>query len=77
MYPVTIKYNFEGVDFDINKFRFTLLCIALIFSIVLIMTGCEDDEPVEKEIISIKEQILEPFQRQGFTVVEWGGAIVN
>ncbi len=29
------------------------------------------------EAISIEEQKLEPFNRQGFTVIEWGGAIVN
>jgi len=33
-------------------------------------------KPLKKKI-SVEEQILEPFQRQGFTVVEWGGAIVN
>ena len=27
--------------------------------------------------ISIEEQNLEPFKRQGFTVVEWGGTVVN
>jgi ABC-type Fe3+-siderophore transport system permease subunit len=30
-----------------------------------------------KEVITIEEQTLEPFQRQGFTVVEWGGTVVN
>jgi hypothetical protein len=30
-----------------------------------------------KEVISIEEQTLEPIQRQGFTVVEWGGTVVN
>ena len=29
------------------------------------------------EAISIEEQNLEPFKRQGFTVVEWGGTVVN
>ena len=30
-----------------------------------------------KEVISIEEQTLEPIHRQGFTVVEWGGTVVN
>ncbi|HHW49806.1 MAG TPA: hypothetical protein GXX14_14475 [Clostridiaceae bacterium] len=30
-----------------------------------------------KKAISIEEQILEPFQRKGFTIVEWGGTVVN
>lgn len=29
------------------------------------------------EAISIEEQNLKPFKRQGFTVVEWGGTVVN
>ena len=29
------------------------------------------------EAIFIEEQNLEPFKRQGFTVVEWGGTVVN
>jgi len=33
-------------------------------------------KPLKKEI-SVEEQILEPIQRQGFTVVEWGGTVVN
>ena len=33
-------------------------------------------KPLKKEI-PVEEQVLEPFQRQGFTVVEWGGTVVN
>ena len=29
------------------------------------------------EYISIEEQTLEPFKREGFTVIEWGGTIIN
>jgi hypothetical protein len=29
------------------------------------------------ETITIEEQKLEPFNRQGFTVIEWGGTVVN
>lgn len=29
------------------------------------------------ETIDIEEQNLESFKRQGFTVVEWGGTVVN
>jgi len=32
--------------------------------------------PLEKPI-SVEEQVLEPFVRQGFAVVEWGGAVVR
>ena len=30
-----------------------------------------------KEIINIKEQRLEKTKREGFTMVEWGGSIIN
>lgn len=33
-------------------------------------------KPLE-EAISIEEQTLEPFQRQGFTVIEWGGTVID
>lgn len=33
-------------------------------------------KPIKKQI-DIDEQILEPFVRNGFTVVEWGGAELN
>ena len=33
-------------------------------------------KPVD-EAISIEEQVHQPFKRQGFTVVEWGGTIID
>jgi hypothetical protein len=33
-------------------------------------------KPLE-EAVSIEEQALEPFQREGFTVIEWGGTVVH
>jgi len=30
-----------------------------------------------KEAVSIEEQTLEPFKREGFTVIEWGGAVID
>lgn len=32
--------------------------------------------PLE-ESMEIEEQVLEPFERHGFTVIEWGGALVD
>ncbi|MGB4609237.1 MAG: hypothetical protein WBH77_01275 [Saccharofermentanales bacterium] len=29
------------------------------------------------QAISVEEQFLEPFERKGFTVVEWGGTVVD
>lgn len=33
-------------------------------------------KPLDKKI-KVKEQVLEPVQREGYTVVEWGGTSVN
>lgn len=33
-------------------------------------------KPLAKPV-TVREQILEPFVRQGFTVIEWGGTIIR
>jgi hypothetical protein len=67
------KYNlitFAGKDYeDIAPLKITptpdsILRVMMIFKSL--------DKPV-----NIEEQELKPFERKGFTVVEWGGTKVN
>lgn len=67
------KYNliyFAGEEYDdyaklnINPKPDSILRVMMVFKAL--------DKPIE-----IKEQKLEPFNREGFTVVEWGGTKVD
>ncbi len=67
------KYNlisFQGESYT-NSAKLTITpkpqSILRVF-----MAYKEIDKPIQ-----IKEQVLKPFERKGFTVVEWGGTKVN
>ena len=54
----------EAVELQINPKPDSMLRVYMVY------------KPLEKPI-SIPEQKLEPFTRKGFTVVEWGGAMLD